>query len=255
MCVVFLWFVPLSAQMSHPLPGTSTSWELTETSRRKGYEQELHRSDEWMVEVPAPHCYFCSIFPNSCLFCIVSGGRYMLCVPAYVQVPAEARRGTQIPCSWSYRQLWAAHGTAVWCWKQKSEPWEECEVLLPTEPSPVPASLSSIPSCHHFLFHPRVKRLRFVAEGIACIGPPSFLFLVVVVLFGLVFRFPLCMVLPLTSEFTAIVRLPPSWTTLNSCVSHIITAHIPRTDGCQYLLVFVTLCGHYEPLKLGSSTA
>lgn len=97
MCVVFLWFVPLSAQMSHPLPGTSTSWELTETSRRKGYEQELHRSDEWMVEVPAPHCYFCSIFPNSCLFCIVSGGRYMLCVPPMCRFLQRREEGLRSP--------------------------------------------------------------------------------------------------------------------------------------------------------------
>lgn len=48
-----------------------------------------------MVEVPRPHCYFCSLFPNASLFCIVYVGRCVLCVPLmcrYLQRPEEGLR-------------------------------------------------------------------------------------------------------------------------------------------------------------------
>lgn len=48
-----------------------------------------------MVEVPGPHCYFCSLFPNASLFCIVYVGRCVLCVPLmcrYLQRPEEGLR-------------------------------------------------------------------------------------------------------------------------------------------------------------------
>lgn len=178
--------------------------------------------------VPVPHCYFCSIFPKACLFCIVYMGRYMLCVLCmcrYLQRPKEGVRspvaGVIGSCELPIVGSSVVLETEI---RASGRVWSALNYRAISSP----CFLCSIPSCHYcFLFHPRVKKAAFCSWRYCSHWSAFVLLLVVVILFCLVFRFPLCIVPPLTSEFTAIIRLPPSWTTLNSCVSqHHYQTHI-----------------------------
>lgn len=72
----------------------------------------------------------------------------------YMQVLREARRGHQIPWSWSLRQL---RTTSCECWEPKSNP-KEPQMLLPAKPSAQPPYMHVLNSRHGcFRTHSREK--------------------------------------------------------------------------------------------------
>lgn len=124
----------LSPCQAHPHP---------EVSQRLVEERAVNkcfiRLTRGWRRVPAPRRYFLSVFPNACLFCIVYVGRYMQYVPLMCRNLQRPEGGVRSPVAGVIGSCEPPSGAAVWCWEQKSGPWEEYKVLLTTESPPVPA--------------------------------------------------------------------------------------------------------------------